>query len=304
MARPIPPRICPLHRKGQASPAFLGFLASAVTVVLLIALLLLPVDWPGSRGRSGDALLLYCAAGMRLPVERILAKYRSEYGVNVQVEYAGSNVLLGKLELSGKGDLFLSADKSYLELGRERELVDEVLPLARMNVVVGVPRGNPRNIQSLDDLLQTGVRIVLANPDQAAIGSATRRALQTAACWALIETQTRQFGVFKPTVGEIANDLQLGSVDAGFLWDAVAEQYPEIDIVRLPQLSGATGDIGIGLLRSSKHSTAAIHFARYVAARDRGLLFFEADGFEPVDGDLWVDAIAKSPEPFGGNPKK
>jgi ABC-type molybdate transport system substrate-binding protein len=34
----------------------------------------------------------------------------------------------------------------------------------------------------------------------------------------------------------------------------------------------------------------ALHLARYLSARDRGLPVFAAHGFDPVQGDLWADA--------------
>ncbi|MGI9457927.1 MAG: extracellular solute-binding protein [Aeoliella sp.] len=276
---------CSGLRRGAVSPAFAWFGISLAVLVALIVLLL-----PKSDQLSYTHVLnLYCAAGLQQPVERVIAEYSTEFGVDVLVQYEGSNTLLSKIELSRKGDLYLSADDSYLQLGREKGLVAEVLPLAQMQVVVGVPRSNPKEIDSLEDLLQPDMRLVVANPDQAAIGKATRDALQAISKWDEIDAHAHHRGVFKPTVGEAANDIKIGSVDAGFLWDAVAAQYDEIDVVHLPELEGATGSVGVGVLTSSKHPTAALHFARYLAARDRGLEVFAEDDYPPVKGDVWID---------------
>ena len=115
---------------------------------------------------------------------------------------------------------------SYLELARHKGLVEEILPLATMKTVVGVQRGNPKQVRDLNDLLREDVRVVLANPDQAAVGRAVRDALQKTGDWAALRECVNRRGVFKPTVGEVANDIKLGSIDAGILWDAVATQYP------------------------------------------------------------------------------
>lgn len=272
------------NRSGSASPVAIWFWGSFVLFVALVASLL-----PSHRrDRSSRDLLLYCAAGLREPVEQIVAEYRMEHGVTVHVQYDGSNVLLSKIEVSGEGDLYLAADNSYLAIAREKKLVEEVLPLAQMQAVVGVPGGNPRRLESLDDLLRPGVRLVIPSPEQAAIGQATRDALKATGRWEELEEHTRQFGVFRPTVGNAANDIKIGSVDAGFLWDAVVDQYDEIDIVRLPELEGAIGEIGLGVLASSKDPTAALHFARYLAARDRGIPILEREGYEVVEGDTWA----------------
>lgn len=281
--------LTPLQRRRAAvSPAVLLALATVVVLVALIALL--RFDSSGSRADHADGeLMLYCAAGMRLPVEEIVADYQREYGTAVHVQYGGSNTLLGQIEVTRSGDLFLAADDSYLQLAGDKGLVAETLPLARMQAVVGVPRGNPRGIDSLDDLLAEDLRLVVANPDQAAIGKVVRQALQEAGKWEAIEEHTRQRGVFKPTVNDAANDIKLGSAGAGFLWDAVAAQYPEIDVVRLPELANATVEISVGVLQSSKQPTAALRFTRYLAARDRGLKVFAEDGYPPVEGDVWQE---------------
>lgn len=276
-----------LRRLGAVSPAVVWFSASLILVIALVCLIAGPADWLQGKEERSRPLVLYCAAGMRLPVEKIIADYRSECGVEVQVHYGGSNTLLGQIEVSQMGDLYLSADESYLQLAREKDLMDEAIPLAIMRAVVGVPRTNPRNISSLEDLLQDKLRLVMANPDQAAVGKVVRSALQEAGKWEAIEKQTGTYGVFKPTVTDSANDIKLGSVDAGFLWDAVAAQYPEIQVVELPELAGTAANIGVGVIRFSRQPTEAVRFARYLAASDRGLKMFSNSGYRVVEGENW-----------------
>src|SRR5262249_44675265 len=92
--------------------------------------------------------------------------------------------------------------------------------------------------------------------------------------------------VFKATVNDVANDIKVGSADAGIVWDATVRQYPELEAVSVPELAGSTAHISICVLRSSAQPTAALRFARYLAARDRGLRRLESAGFQPVDGDV------------------
>jgi ABC-type molybdate transport system substrate-binding protein len=47
--------------------------------------------------------------------------------------------------------------------------------------------------------------------------------------------------------------------------------------------------MSIAVLRSTVQPTAALHFARYLAARDRGLQYLRRAGFRVVDGDQWAD---------------
>jgi molybdenum ABC transporter molybdate-binding protein len=254
----------------------------------LIALLIRS-SAPDGSGTKVHELTMYCAAGMRKPLQIVADAYEQKYGVRVLLQYGGSNTLLSQIEVSRTGDLYLAADQSYLELARKKELVKEILPLAIMEAVVGVPRGNPKQVHELSDLLRDDVRVVLASPDQAAIGRTARDQLQKTGGWPALRERVRKTGVFKPTVGDVANDIKLGSVDAGILWDAVAAQYPDLGTVRIPQLAGGVANISIGILSSSQHPIAALRFARYLAARDRGLETFTELGYRSVEGDVWEE---------------
>ncbi len=243
---------------------------------------------PANRSSAdvmGGEIVVYCAAGMRVPMEEIVESYQSEYDTSITIQYGGSNTLLSQIEVARQGDLFLAADLSYLDLAREKKLVNEVLPLATMRAVVAVPKGNPKQVSSIDDLMK--LKVAAANPDQAAIGGETRRLLSASGHWQQFDEHVRESGVYKPTVGEVANDVVLGSVDAGIVWNAVATQYPELEIVDIDQFANSSADIAIGVLSTSKQPTAALRFARYVAASDRGQPIFAEHGFESVGGDPW-----------------
>ena len=241
------------------------------------------------RPRTGDALMVYCAAGIRPPVEEAAAEYEKEYGIPVRLQYGGSNTLLSQIEVSKQGDLFIAADSAYLELGREKGLIEETLPLADMHPVLAVPKGNPKNIRGVDDLSREDVKAALGNPEQAAIGKTTRKLLEASGHWDRIEARVTESGVFKPTVPEVANDVKIGSVDVGIVWDSTLALYPDLEAIRSPELEPGTGHVAVGVLSLAESPTQALKFARYLSSRDRGLEVFRKNGFETVEGDKWEE---------------
>lgn len=244
----------------------------------------------GTRGSGGtDTLFVYCAAGMRYPMEKIAASYKEEYGVEVQLQYGGSNTLLNQLEVSMTGDLYLAADGSYINLAREKKLLAESVPLAKMKPVIAVQKGNPRGIKSVADLANPDTRVALGNPDAAAIGKKVKKLLSKSGDWDKVNENVTKHGVFKPTVNEVANDVKLGSVDAGVIWSSTVAQYPELEAVAVPELDAGEALVEIGVLRSSTKATAALKFARYVGASDKGLKVFGEMGWNPIDGDTWAE---------------
>jgi ABC-type molybdate transport system substrate-binding protein len=261
----------------------------SIIAILLLSALLFFMKQPGpdrSANGTGKGLVLYCAAGIKPPVEAAARAYEAEYGIPIQIQYGGSGTLLSNLQVARRGDLYLAGDDDYLSRAREKELVREILPLATMKPVIAVQKGNPKSIAGVSDLLRDEVATAIANPGAAAIGRITRELLSGSGQWAVLEENAV---VTKPTVTEIANDLKLGTIDAAVLWDATVAQYDELEAIAVPGWDQATQQIAIGILNWSERPTAALHFARYLAARDRGLLEFERSGYQPVMGDVWAD---------------
>lgn len=258
--------------------------------LLLTAILAALIAWNSSTPRTGqkssEPLLLYCAAGLKPVLEPVVREYEASQGVRVQVQYGGSGTLLSNLRVAGVGDLFLAADEFYLDAARSNRLLAETIPLARMRPVIAVARGNPKKLRNLEDLLRADVNLVLPNPDAAAIGKVVRTALQAGGFWDRLATQAR---AFKPTVNDLANDLKLGSADATLLWDATVKQYPEIEALDGTFFGESKSDVSVGILSFSRQPQAALRFARYLGAVDRGAGHFTRHGFTTVEGDVWME---------------
>jgi len=269
------------------SKQWLAIIGSLAFAAGLVAVLLRQTQTsPPSVGAAQQPLLVFCAAGVKLPVEAVAREYEQIFGVKVQLQYGGSGTLLSNLRVARTGDLFLAADESYIRSARALNLLAETIGLARQRPVVAVARGNPRHIRTLEDLQRPDVRVAMANPDAASIGRTVRSLLQQTGKWAAFE---KRITVFKPTVNDVANDVKIASVDAGIVWDATARQYPELEIVTVPLFESATEIISIGVLKWSAQPTAALRFARYLGASDKGLKQFRKFYYEPADGDEWAE---------------
>jgi molybdenum ABC transporter molybdate-binding protein len=262
------------------------FALSTVAIVGLMALLAIN-SGDGKKGGEQQRLMMYCAAGVKPPVLKAAAEFEKRYGVKVDLQYGGSGTLLNNLQVAKTGDLYLAADASFTDLARQKGLLAESLPLAQMKPVIAVQRGNPKNIKSLRDLLRKDVRLSMGNPEAASIGKQAKKLLLQAGLWDDVKVQVEERGVFKPTVPEVANDIKIGAVDAGIIWDATAHQYDRLEGVEVPELSVAKKMITIGVLKSSQQATLALRFARYLNSSE-GNKIFNDEGYQAVDGDQWA----------------
>jgi ABC-type molybdate transport system substrate-binding protein len=154
---------------------------------------------------------------------------------------------------------------------------------------LAVKKGNEKKIRTVDDLLRPDIRVGQANPDIAAIGKVVREAMTKAGKW---DDLAKKTAVYKGTVNDVATDIKIGAIDAGFVWDANVKQYPDLEAVPTPELTGQGSLVSAAVLKTSKRPTEALRFARYLAAKDRGLPHFTKHGYDVVEGDTW----AQNPE--------
>ena len=286
--RRIPSRseAAPKRRRGGTRLQLLVILLSLVGLGVLAAALINRREHP-DQAASGQPLVIYCAASNKSVIEAIRADYEKKYNVPLQIQYGPSQTLLAGIEVSGSGDLFLPADDSYLAMARERKLVADEFPLATMQAVVAVPKGNPKKIERLADLLKDGVRVAQASPDGAAIGKLSREVLTASGQWDELHAHTT---VYKTTVNEVASDVKVGGVDAGIVFDAVLHDYDTLEAVAIPELAEAKAHVGVAVLKASRQPRQALHLARYLSSRDEGLKRYAEFGFRPVKGDAWSEA--------------
>ncbi len=296
------------NRLGAVNPVLATLGGFVVAVILLV--LLLPRGERQSQ-REKRPLVILAAAGLRAPLEEILQQYHKEMGVETQVQYGGSNLLLNQLKVNKfeNPDLYLAADSFYTERAINEGLAAEVIPLARQEPVIAYRRGAQPATASWEDLLSKGVRWSLADPEQTAVGRATRKLLQTIpghsglpdgsnaeSLWKRLETQTTQAGVFKATVNDVANDIKIGAVDVGIVWSSTVanpeyrDHLVAIRFSELPEtasLANIYDEVSVAVLTVSSRPTEALRLARFIGAADRGLPVFKAAGLTPLEGDVW-----------------
>ncbi|MEE3365758.1 MAG: molybdate ABC transporter substrate-binding protein, partial [Planctomycetota bacterium] len=291
MQRPVSP--LHHHRGAISKHALLAVVGLAVLIglgLMLSGMGRQQLAGPASvDGQPQASLTFFCAAGIRQPVEAVAKAYLEEYGVRINLDYGGSNTLLSRIETARTGDLYLAADESYIKTAREKGLVAESIPLARMKPVIAVAEGNPKNIKTIEDLLRKDVRTVLGNPDQAAVGKRTRKLLKASGHWTRLESLVRETGTFQPTVPEVANTVKIGGADAAIIWNTTTKIVDGIDAVEVPELDRGEVLVTVGILKTASSATEALKFARYLAAKDRGLRKFKEFGFNPVQGDNWAE---------------
>ncbi|MEQ8848850.1 MAG: substrate-binding domain-containing protein [Botrimarina sp.] len=227
-------------------------------------------------GPRKKPLVVYCAAGLRTAVEQVLARYEADRGETTALQLGPSGALEAQIRLSGKGDLYLpAAAEPFLSRLQSDGLVGDVLPIARMRLVLAYSPRVAERPRSISELLDSSLDVGVCNV-QAAAGLKTKEALAAVGLWDRLE---RSATASLPTVTELAEAVRDGGrLEAGIVWDTTARQFG-LPLVEPPELAEAHAIVGVGVLSSSSDPSAAQRLARYLAAPDGGRPMFAEHGF-------------------------
>lgn len=225
---------------------------------------------------TSTTLTVFCAAGMKKPVEEAAAAYQKETGTEVRLQFGGTGTLLSQLKIAQQGDLFIAADGGALADAKKLGVTRDEFPLVKQKPVLAVAKGNPKHIDSLAVLKNPEIKLALANPEAASIGRVVKKLL--GAEWDALAAKA---AVMKPTVTEIATDLSLGAVDAAIVWDSIVPQF-KLEIVVLPELDKHEEFATAALLSFCRQPKEATQFVDYLTAPEKGGAIFQKLGFKPA----------------------
>ncbi len=236
-----------------------------LAVIIITTVLFLSCDRKEDGQSNSEELLLYCGAGIRPPADELVEVFGRDYGIKIAPDYAGSEVLLSKIKLVRQGDLYIPGDKHYVEQAAQADMI-----LSRRSVCYWVPtilvqKGNPKEINSLGDLLKAGIKLGLGDPDACAIGRTTKQILEkNNIAWDDIQKNL----VFKSlTVNELGMQIQAKTLDAVIVWDAMARYYNDYgDEISIPIENNVISTVDIGVLKFSKHQELAEKFVDFVTS--------------------------------------
>ena len=236
-----------------------------LAVVIIPVVMFISCDRKEEKKTAPKELLLYCGAGIRPPVDELIEVFEREYGIKIAPDYAGSEVLLSKIKLVRRGDLYMPGDKHYIEQAAQADMI-----LFKKSVCYWVPtilvqEGNPKEIHGLGDLLKPGIKLGLGDSDACAIGRISKQILEkNDIAWEDLQKNL----VFQSlTVNELGMQIQAKAIDAVIVWDAMARYYSDHgDEIPIPVEKNVISTVDIGVLKFSKHQEIAREFVEFITS--------------------------------------
>jgi molybdate transport system substrate-binding protein len=256
-------------------------LVAAMLAILMIASL--------AGGSSSVELVVFCAASLTGAFGEMGQIYEDENGVDVILNFDGTQAIRTQVEQGASADVFVSANKKHMDALMAEGFMDNdsVSIFTENRMVVIVPKGNPADIQSLSDLAEPGVMIVMGIRE-APFGGYALQVLDNLANDPAYGPEYRDAVMNnvisqETSVSHLVSKIALGEADAGFAYqsDISPELSEQVSKVEIPDQYNVVAEYPLGMLKESENPDQAASFIEFVISPE-GRTILEKYGFQPV----------------------
>lgn len=218
---------------------------------------------------AGAQLLLYCGITMVPAVTEAKKHFEQSHDCTVTLIQGGSKDLCKSIQTTRQGDLFLPGKSSYIDQCGEAGYIRYRRLVGYNRLGLFVPRGNPKHIHGLGDLLRSDLLTTLGNPRTCSIGKAAEETLLRYGGSLFLDRVYQSLGLFAADSRDMNHLLLTDQADVGLNWIAslravtpkgALEALPLSDLYAQPQ------ELVIGVLAYSPHSDLARQFSDYLAS--------------------------------------
>jgi molybdate transport system substrate-binding protein len=194
-------------------------------------------------------------------------------GARVSFNFAGSSALATQINQGAPADVFASAAPANMKTVTDAGDGDGTpVTFVRNQLVIAVPKGNPKGVTGLADLTKPGVKVALCAV-QVPCGAAAKKALDAAKV-ALTPVTLEQ------DVKSALAKVKLGEVDAALVYRTdVKAALTDVDGIEFPESAGAVNDYPIIALKAAVNQAGARAFVAYVLSA-KGMTVLTQAGFQ------------------------
>lgn len=214
-------------------------------------------------------LLFYCGITMVKPMKEMASIIEQKYNCTITISQGGSQDLYDSLKLSKKGDLYLPGSDSYRKKYLHEGLLLDAKYIGYNKAAIFVQKGNPKNISSLDSLLDEELSVILCSPKSGSIGKMTEKLLKKYKGEEFFDDAfdyAAQIGTDSRNLNKALADK---TADMAINWRATGffpENKDSVTIVEIDDKYAPKKNLVINLLSFSQHKDIAKAFMEFAAS--------------------------------------
>jgi len=250
----------------------------------------------GSKKEEDVTLIVFAAASMTETLTELGNKYMEEHeNVDIVFNFQSSGTLKTQIQEGAECDIFISAGQKQMNQldikvsaevntdGLDFVLADTRFDILENKVALAVPDGNPKGINSYDDLingLKNGTVMLAMGNSDVPVGQYTQKILKY---YGLSEEELAAKGVitYGTNVKEVTTQVSEATVDCGIIYqtDAFSAGLTVVDTATAEMCGQVIYPAAV--LNITKNEEAAKAFLDYLTG-DAADTVFEKVGFTPI----------------------
>ncbi len=227
---------------------------------------------------QGETLLVYSGAGISKAMDEIGQVFEDTYGASIQLNYGGCAQLLGQMEINTTGDVFVGGSMNDADIALEKGFTKEFVEVVYHIPAIAVPKGNPADVATLEDLAKSGMKLILGDTQSNAIGKKGEKIFEKNGLLEEINVNVVARGV---TVNEIVTQISLNQGDAGLVWADTGVGNSDIEIIEIPLDQNIMDKVPACVLTFTEKETLAQLFVDFLLSEE-GKAVFIKHGFQAI----------------------
>lgn len=208
---------------------------------LIVVLILNSIGWLGGCYQDGyvqsrsevNPLVVHVDGVMQPLIKKLAEMYEAETGQAVELNVADSEALLGQIEKTKAGDLFVCHDPFMDSLMLKDQMGVDGWTVSQLLPCLMVKKGNPRNIRDFRDLRRADVELCLPADSHSLLGRMVPTIFEKGGIDFTELSRKKNIHRYTSSSGVIEL-LEVGKADVAMVWMAVAKGDTETaDMVRI-----------------------------------------------------------------------
>lgn len=195
-------------------------------------------------------IVAFCGAASKPVMEEAALEFEKDYWIEVELHFSGSGTMLSQMKISKTGDLYIPGSHDYMLRAMRDEVVDPdtIEMLAFLVPQIIVQEGNPKNIQSLEDLAKPEIKVGIGDPISVCVGEYAVELLEYNELYESVEPN---IVVHAESCSKTAALVTAEQVDAIIGWGVFAKWNPKktdavlIKPERIPKIACIPGAISV-----------------------------------------------------------